>query len=848
MITLRPYQQRFIENIREAMTRNKHLICQMSTGGGKCLGKDTPILMYDGSIKLVQDVQVGDVIMGDDSTPRNVLSLARGEEMMYKVTPIKGDPFTCNESHILSLQTNCKTTIYDKGEVVNVSIKDYIQWTKTQKHCAKLYRTSIEFDHKPTAIDPWLVGLWLSKGKKTNADPIFYINSLDTEIIDEIIKYNPSYIKDDNIRGTCKRISFLNLGNKGVKHFSNIYREEFKKFLFSGNSKDIFIPDEYKINSKEVRLGLLAGIVDGDGYMKNNCLEIATKFKRMGEDIVYIARSVGLAAYKSDKYVNGVRYYRILISGDLSIIPNKLSRKHGTKRTHKSNVLRTGFSLEQIGVGDYYGFEIDGNRLFVLGDFTVTHNTVIFSYISQQALLKGTRILILSNRCELLTQAGGTLEKFGIKAEYISPKHRKVPTGNIVVSMAQTLQKRYQKEEWDAYLRTVDVVVLDEAHFASFDFILDYSDPKSIGYHLRSKYVLGFTATPLRTGKMRQLGLDYDEIVFSEDVKSMIEMGFLVPARTFTIDAPDLSKVEKDYRTGDYNMAQMGMAFNKKAVYTGLIKNYNTICPDTKAVCFCSSQLHSIQTCVELNNAGISAMFLISGFDSSKDEALAIYEQYKDYTFHKDGKYRTREGLLKGFADGEFKTMVNSGILTTGYDCPSIETVIMNRATTSVTLLLQSYGRGARLYEGKKYFTILDLGGNTKEHGVYDAPRQWGLWHKEGASNGISPTKECPPEKGGCAKIIPVSAGECPFCGHVFETKKEIREAELVEIIDGKFEYKDMTLEQLCAVQELKGYHRGWVFRQVYMGSGAAGLRKSMRELGYDNRYIWGTVKRLEGK
>lgn len=784
MITLRPYQQIFVDKIREAMTRNKHLICQMSTGGGKCLGKDTPILMYDGSIKLVQDVQVGDVLMGDDSTPRNVLSLARGQEMMYKVTPVKGEPFTCNESHILSLQTNCDTTIYKKDEVVNVSIKDYLTWSKTQKHCAKLYRNAIDFEHKDTAIDPWLVGLWLAEGRKVNADPTL----------------------------------------------------------------DVFVPNEYKINSKEVRLALLAGIIDGDGHLSKNGIEITTKFKRLGEDIVYIARSVGLAAYKSDKYVNGVCYYRIFISGETNIIPNKLSRKHSDGRLQKKNVLRTGFSLEQIGIDDYYGFEIDGNKLFVLGDFTVTHNTVIFSYISQQALLKGTRILILSNRCELLTQAGGTLEKFGIKAEYISPKHRKVPTGNIVVSMAQTLQKRYQKPEWDAYLRTVDVFILDECHFSSFDYMLDYTDPQSIGSHLRTKYVLGFTATPLRTGKMRQLGLDYDEIVFSEDVKSMIDMGFLVPARTFTIDAPDLSKVEKDYRTGDYNMAQMGMAFNKKAVYTGLIKNYNSICPDTKAVCFCASQLHSIQTCVELNNAGISAMFLISGFDSSKDEALAIYEQYKDYTFHKDGKYKTREGLLKGFADGEFKVMVNGNVLSTGYDCPSIETVIINRATTSLALLLQMYGRGARLYPDKKYFTILDLGGNTKEHGVYDAPREWGLWHKEGSSNGISPTKECTAEKGGCAKIIPVSASVCPFCGHVFETKNEIREAELIEIIGGKFKYKDMTLEQLCAVQELKGYHRGWVFRQLFLGGGKKGLREGMKALGYDSRFIWGTVKRLEGK
>src|SRR5690606_5828158 len=80
------------------------LMVQLPCGGGKCLGKDTPVMMYDGRVKPVQDIRVGDLLIGPDSQPRTVLSLARGREMMYRITPTKGDPYVVNASHILSLR------------------------------------------------------------------------------------------------------------------------------------------------------------------------------------------------------------------------------------------------------------------------------------------------------------------------------------------------------------------------------------------------------------------------------------------------------------------------------------------------------------------------------------------------------------------------------------------------------------------------------------------------------------------------------------------------------------------------------------------------------------------------
>ena len=142
-------------------------------GFGKCTSKNTPIMMYDGSIKMVQDIKVGDQLMGDDSTPRNVLSLARGREMMYDIIPNKGDKYTVNESHILSLK--CSTNHskkYRKGEIYDISVKDYLNLPKCfHGRGGPLlgFRVPIMFHKKDVDIDPYILGYWLGDGNSGNA-------------------------------------------------------------------------------------------------------------------------------------------------------------------------------------------------------------------------------------------------------------------------------------------------------------------------------------------------------------------------------------------------------------------------------------------------------------------------------------------------------------------------------------------------------------------------------------------------------------------------------------------------------------------------------------------------------
>ena len=163
----RPFQVEIIGKTYKQLKEIGGGIITVSCGQGKCNAIDTPILMYDGKIKMVQDVKVGDKLMGDDSTPRNVLSLARGREMMYKIIPKRGNSYIVNESHILSLKCSTKCRFGKKDDVFDIPLKDYLKLPKSylgrgSSICG--YKVPVEFQEKEVYIDPYIVGFWLGDG------------------------------------------------------------------------------------------------------------------------------------------------------------------------------------------------------------------------------------------------------------------------------------------------------------------------------------------------------------------------------------------------------------------------------------------------------------------------------------------------------------------------------------------------------------------------------------------------------------------------------------------------------------------------------------------------------------
>jgi hypothetical protein len=161
----------------------------------------------------------------------------------------------------------------------------------------------------------------------------------------------------------------------------NAFLDALRKYNLIDNKH---IPTDYKINDRETRLAVLAGLIDSDGYLQGNCYEITQKSKQLSDDILFLARSLGFAAYqkecqKSCMYKGEKRtgtYYKVSISGaGLENIPVKVLRKKASPRGQIKDALVTGIKVEHVGRGQYYGFTLDGNNRYLLGDFTVTHNT-----------------------------------------------------------------------------------------------------------------------------------------------------------------------------------------------------------------------------------------------------------------------------------------------------------------------------------------------------------------------------------------------------------------------------------------------------------------------------------------
>jgi hypothetical protein len=348
-------------------------------GTGKCHGKDTPIMMSNGMAKMVQDVRVGESLMGPDGKSRRVLSVATGIDDLYRVIPTKGDAYTINSAHILSLKMSSNASGHKKGDIVNICLADYLASSGSFKHYAKGYRVGLNFEEKPVLIDPYVFGVWLGDGHTYH--PLF------TTPEPEIVDYLRSYA--DNLGLVFKEINHQNAGaattyslNSGIKgnrcHGVNTFLIALEKYGVIGKKE---IPSAYLINSRQVRLELLAGIIDTDGFLTSGGYEITFKSEILMDDVIFLARSLGFAAYKKERKISLHEaheeiYYRAYISGDVDEIPVIVPRRKAPPRKMNKSVLNVGITIEPIGRGDYYGFTLDGDHLYLLGDFTVTHNTI----------------------------------------------------------------------------------------------------------------------------------------------------------------------------------------------------------------------------------------------------------------------------------------------------------------------------------------------------------------------------------------------------------------------------------------------------------------------------------------
>ena len=407
------------------------------TGHAGCHSKGTKVIMHDGKYKNVEDVKLGDKLMGDDSSPRTVSELFTGTDLMYKVHNFKGETYTVNHDHRLALKAvgknhisyhqkaniyrvdwhelvdglpkykskqfsinmyGSKSKAYDeaikfrdnneknnnylikKGDILPIKIRDYVKLSDNTRRLYVGFKTGVNFNERNIEMNPYLLGYWLGDGASAGTR----ITTMDEPVISKIRNVVADYGLQFNKVGNTK-YSYNITNGRQAKNGENKVKNDLNYYNLINNKH---IPEDYKRNTRKVRLEVLAGLIDSDGYYNKNMgnYEITLKNKTLAYDTLDICRSLGFGCninkcekicYNSKTKAKGT-YYRIMISGNMIDIPCILKRKmYKHNRSEKTNrdPLVSSIKVECIGQGDYYGFEVDKNNRYVLDDYTVTYNS-----------------------------------------------------------------------------------------------------------------------------------------------------------------------------------------------------------------------------------------------------------------------------------------------------------------------------------------------------------------------------------------------------------------------------------------------------------------------------------------
>lgn len=361
------------------------------TSWGKCLGPDVEVLRYDGAVVRAKDVKPGDLLMGPDSLPRTVLSTVAGRAPMYRIVPERGDPWTCNGDHILVVAST------RTGAVTEISVNDFLKKTPTFRMQQKLFSVGVEYPHHPpVTVDPWLMGAWFGDGVKDLRS--VGICTPDAEIVESLRVFADVWGLHINVtqKPGNKASDYRLCGTRGPG--GNALLEAMRQVI--GDRVEV-LPEQYMRGTRATRLQFLAGWVDTDGYKKSDRLcEIVTQHEHWAKQLRLLARSLGIPCHIYRKTnVSGYEdrvYWRVVLSGDLSESPTRVLRKRFPASTSRRYTDRTGFKIEPIGTGQFNGWQLDGDGLFLLGDFTVTHNTSFFIAAADENIKRGKRVLIVS--------------------------------------------------------------------------------------------------------------------------------------------------------------------------------------------------------------------------------------------------------------------------------------------------------------------------------------------------------------------------------------------------------------------------------------------------------------------
>jgi len=318
--------------------------------------------------------------------------------------------------------------------------------------------------------------------------------------------------------------------------------------------------------------------------------------------------------------------------------------------------------------------------------------TVIFSEMVRQYLKNhNKKVLVMTHRVELCRQTSEMLTGFGVMNKVVDSKADLDDQADYscYVAMVETLNNRLNDEKLD--ISDIGLVIIDEAHYNSFTKLFKFFE---------KSFILGVTATPLSSNKELPMKGNYDELIVGETIEALIENDFLARAEVFQYDMA-LTSLEVG-SNGDYTVKSSEDLYSSPLMLDKLLQAYEKHSKGKKTLIFNNGIQTSINVYHTFNAAGLPIMHL-------------------DNTATK----KQRKQILNWFKETPDAILSSVSILTTGFDEPTIDTIILNRATKSLTLYYQMIGRGSRILNNKSKFTVIDLGNNNYRFGPWGADLDW---------------------------------------------------------------------------------------------------------------------------
>ncbi|MCK8520254.1 DEAD/DEAH box helicase [Aquimarina sp. D1M17] len=319
--------------------------------------------------------------------------------------------------------------------------------------------------------------------------------------------------------------------------------------------------------------------------------------------------------------------------------------------------------------------------------------TVIFSEIVRRYIeTTKKKVVVLTHRIELCGQTSNMLSEFHVKNKIINSAVKQLHDQDefmCFVAMVETLNNRLNDDQLE--LNDIGMVIIDEAHYNSFRKLFRF---------FKNCFILGVTATPLSSNMKLPMKDNYNELIVGDTIGSLINKGFLAKPVTYTYDV-GLGSL-KIGMNGDYTVKSSEELYTNMMMQDKLLHAYEERCKGKKTLIF---------------NNGINTSVYV--YDTFKRAGYPI--RHLDNTNSK----QEREDILAWFKATEDAILTSVSILTTGFDEPTVETIILNRATKSLTLYFQMIGRGSRILPTKPEFSIIDLGNNTARFGLWNSDVDW---------------------------------------------------------------------------------------------------------------------------